>query len=170
MRRLIALTLAALLVSAAPGRAGSLDIDTLATRLVEDLSGYVNREYARQRVRGTLVLTSNPQVRPAADDARAIHLVTLERRPDDHGQLVPLLIERTILVAPAADGRWWLVDVRSVVRTLDEDLDRRLGPYLEDIPKPTDAPNTIVAASPYVSVDGAFNQAIRLWLRDVQLK
>lgn len=142
-----------------------LPIETLSTALVDALPGYVNREYARKRWGGHLVLTSNYRLEAGPDDAQIVDLLTLERFSGRDGRQIPLLIERRIVLAPARDGRWWLSNVQTVFRPLPESLDARLGPYL----KPTDAPPTITATEPTVALESAFAQAVSTWLRDYQL-
>ncbi|AGY59482.1 hypothetical protein [Gloeobacter kilaueensis] len=143
-----------------------LAVDELSTRLTAALPDYVNREYARARSDWHLVLTSNPRVAHGPGDSYAIAFVTLERI-FQKGRLVPVLIDRTIRVAPSG-GRWWLSDVRTVFRPIPEALDSKLGPYLGDYPKPQSDPPTIDALPPYTVVESAFSKAVTTWLRDIQ--
>ncbi|MBW4699007.1 MAG: hypothetical protein KME03_14120 [Aphanocapsa lilacina HA4352-LM1] len=157
------LTLAPVPAAAAP----VITAERLAERLTEALPSYVNRAYTRERVPGNLVLTSNPRLTPAAGDAVAIQFLTLDRFLQ-RGELFPVLVERTVVVAPSG-GRWWLSDVRSVFRPIPEELDGKLGPYLEDIPVAQNSPPTLAGWPPYIALESAFAQAVTTWLRDVQL-
>lgn len=145
---------------------GGLTLAQVGEQLVRDLPGYVNREYARMRVPGHLVLVGQPRT-DGTSDAQAISVLTLERFRYE-GRLVPVLIERRIAIAQSA-GYWRLVEVRSTLRPLDEYADSKLGPYLSDYPTSTTVPPSIAGLEPYITTGGAFNRAITRWLSDVQL-
>ncbi len=151
----------------AHAEAPAIGLIELADQLTDALPGYVNREYARTRTPGHLVLTGEARIRQAAGLAFTIDILTLERF-FERGQLIPVLIERQVVVAPSA-GTWYLSTVRSVFRTIPEAMDSRLGPYLTDYPKAKYDPPTIAGLPPYTALDSAFSKAVAIWLRDVQL-
>lgn len=162
--KLPTLALACWLAATLTSIAAPLPLEDLTKTLPE----YANREYARQKLKVHLVLSSTIRVAEQTADRQVLDVLTLERFRDLHGDTVPVLVERRVTLGLASDQRWWLSNIQSTFRTIPESWDAKFGPYLEDYPNPQTAPPATDGMPPAKHLQSAFAQAISRWLRDVQ--